>query len=147
TKAREIARLGAMDKARKKLRTRLFLGVALGMTGLTLIAYAFQFGFFENLEQQSVDMRFSLRGTQTTAKDVVVVSVDEPTFGDLRQRWPFNRTLHARLIDRICSGHPKVIAMDIEFSEYGTVAEDNALGNAIYHCNGKVALAAPVSTS
>ena len=115
------------------------------MTGLTLIAYAFHFGFFQGLELQSVDMRFSLRGTQSTGKNIVIVSVDPTTFSDLRQRWPFNRKLHAKIIDRICAAHPKVIAMDIVFDAIGTVEEDNALGTAIYNCNGKVALAAPVS--
>jgi adenylate cyclase len=130
-----------MDKRRKRLRTRLFLGVAFAMTGLSLIAYAFNFGFFEGLERQSIDMRFSLRGTGAVPKNLAVVSVDDLTFSDLKQRWPFNRTLHAKVIDRICAGHPAAIAMDIQFSEFGTNQEDNALGNAIYACKGKVALA------
>jgi adenylate cyclase len=130
-----------VDKRRKRLRTRLFLGVAFGMTGLTLIAYAFHFGFFEGLEQQSVDMRFSLRGAQSPPKNLAVVNVDDATFSSLAVRWPFNRTLHAKVIDRICAGHPAAIAMDIQFSEYATIREDNALGQAIYDCKGKVALA------
>ena len=63
-----------MDKRRKHLRTRLFLGVALGMTGLILIAYAFHFSFFEGLERQSIDMRFSLRGSQATPGNLAVVN-------------------------------------------------------------------------
>lgn len=130
-----------MDKRRRGLRTRLFLGVAFGMTGLVLVAYAFHFGFFEGLERQSIDMRFSLRGAEKPPKNLAVVTVDDRTFSDLAVRWPFNRALHAKVIDRICAGHPAAIAMDIQFSEYGTTAEDNALGQAIYQCNGKVALA------
>jgi adenylate cyclase len=130
-----------VDKRRQWLRTKLFLGVAIGATGLTLIAYAFHFGFFEGLEKQSIDMRFSMRGTTSTPTKLALVEVDADTFSGLRQRWPFNRTLHAKVIDRICAGHPKAIAMDIQFSDFATVQEDNALGNAIYQCNGKVALA------
>ena len=130
-----------MDKRRKRLRTRLFLGVAFGMTGLVLIAYAFHFGFFESLESQSVDMRFSLRGAKSQPKNLAIVTVDDRTFSDLAVRWPFNRKLHSKIIDRICAGHPAAIAMDIQFSEYGTVDEDNALGQALYDCKGKVALA------
>jgi adenylate cyclase len=128
-----------MDKRRRRLRTRLFLAVAFGMTGLTLLAYAFHFGFFEGLERQSIDMRFSLRGSEGTPKDVVVVKIDDVTFSDLpRVKWPYPRTLHAEVIDRICTGRPAAIAMDIQFSEYGTPAEDNALGTAAFHCHGKV---------
>jgi adenylate cyclase len=130
-----------VDKRRKRLRARLFLGVALAATGLSLIAYAFHFGFFENLERQSVDMRFSFRGSQGAPKDMAIVTVDDTTFSDLKQPWPFKRTLHAKVIDRICAGHPKAIAVDIQFSELTSVAADNALGTAIYNCNGKVALA------
>jgi adenylate cyclase len=130
-----------VDKRRRWLRTKLFLGVAIAATGLSLVAYAFHFGFFEGLERQSIDMRFTLRGSQGPPKDMVIVTVDDATFNDLKQPWPFNRTLHAKVIGRICAGHPKAIAMDIQFSELTSVAADNALGTAIYHCNGKVALA------
>jgi adenylate cyclase len=131
-----------MDKRRRRLRTRLFLGVALGMTGLSLIAYAFHFGFFEGLERTSIDMRFSLRGSEGAPKDVVVVKIDDTTFSDLPHvKWPYPRTLHAKVIDRICAGHPAAIAMDIQFSEYGTPVEDNALGTAAFNCHGKVIFA------
>jgi adenylate cyclase len=131
-----------VDKRRKRLRARLFLGVALAATGLSLIAYAFQFGFFENLERQSVDMRFSFRGNQGPPKDVAEVLIDATTFSDLPHvQWPYPRTLHAKVIDRICAGHPAAIAMDIQFSEYSSVAADNALGTAAYNCRGKVIFA------
>ena len=74
-----------MDKRRRWLRTRLFLGVAIAATGLSLLAYAFHFGFFENLERQSIDMRFSIRGSQGPPKDITIVTVDDKTFGDLKQ--------------------------------------------------------------
>jgi len=120
---------------------RLFLGMAFAMTGLSLIAYAFHFGFFESLERQSIDTRFSLRGSTGAPKNLAVVEIDAKTFSDLKRLWPFDRSLHAKLIDRICSGHPAAIAMDIQFSELGSVSGDNALGTSIYNCNGKVALA------
>jgi len=133
-----------VDKRRKYLRTRLFVGVALLATGLSLIAYAFHFGFFEGLEQQSIDMRFSIRGSEGPPKDVVLVNIDDQTFNDLGVVWPFNRTLHAKVIDRVCAGHPKAIAMDVQFSQPRTAVEDNALGQSIFDCNGKVALATTV---
>jgi len=130
-----------VDKRRKHLRTKLFLGVAFVATGLSLLAYAFHFGFFENLERQSIDTRFSIRGSLNPPRNLAILTVDDTTFNDLKQTWPFNRTLHAKVIDRVCAGHPKAIAMDIQFTEPRTAAEDNALGQAIYDCNGRVALA------
>ena len=131
-----------MDKRRRWLRTKLFLGVAFAATGLTLVAYAFHFGFFESLERQSIDTRFSIRGNRGAPKNVVLVTIDANTFSDLKNvRWPYPRQLHAKVIDRICAGHPKAIAMDIQFSEYGPVKGDNALGTSAYNCRGKVIFA------
>jgi adenylate cyclase len=131
-----------MDKRRQRLRTKLFLAVAFGATGLTLIAYVFHFGFFESLERQSIDMRYSIRGSQGPPKNVVMVTIDPTTFSDLKSyQWPYPRTLHAKVIDRICAGHPAAVAMDIQFSELSTVKADNALGTAAYNCHGKVVFA------
>src|SRR5215831_1020678 len=128
-----------MDK-RRRLRIRMFLGVAVVMTGLTLVAYAFHFAFFEGLEQQSIDMRFSLRGSERTPSNIVLVKIDDVTFSEINQRWPFNRTLQAQLIRRICSAQPKAIAIDIQFSEFATIPEDNALYLALKSCPNKVVL-------
>lgn len=128
-----------MDKRRKRLRTRLFLGVAFAMTGLTLVAYFLNFGFFESLERQSIDMRFSLRGSQGQPKNIELVLVDATTFSDLKNvRWPYPRTMQAEVINHICAGHPAAVAMDIQFSETTSARADNALGFAAYHCHGKV---------
>ena len=40
--------------------------------------------------------------------------------------------MHARLFEQIAKGKPKAIAFDIQFSEYASIAEDNALGNALF---------------
>ena len=48
--------------------------------------------------------------------------------------------MHARLLDQIAKGKPKAVPFDIQFSEYGTIAEDNALGNALFRHPGLVVL-------
>ena len=53
-----------MDKGRRHLRTRLFLGVGVVATGIMLLAFVFHFGFFEGLQRQWVDSNFSIRGKQ-----------------------------------------------------------------------------------
>ena len=124
------------------LRTRFFLLVAAGAIATATTAYLLHFRFLDNLERQTIDLRFSLRGDEAPPKGVVIVKVDDVTFSDHKQwRWPFDRKLHAELLDRICTGKPKAVAFDIQFSEYGSVTGDNALGNALYRCRGKTALA------
>ena len=45
------------------------------------------------------------------------MQIDDKTFGDLRLQWPFPRSVHGRVIDRIAADRPKVIAYDVQFSE------------------------------
>lgn len=106
-----------MDKRRKWLRTRLFIGVGVGTTALVLVAFFFHFDFFEGLQRQWVDTNFSIRGKQAAPKDVVLVAVDPPTFNQLGLRWPFPRDVHAKLLDTIRAGHPKAVAFDVQFTE------------------------------
>jgi adenylate cyclase len=123
------------------LRTRFFLLVAAGSIITATTAYALHFRFLDNLERQTIDLRFSIRGDRPPPKDVVIVKVDDVTFSELNVRWPFPRTLHARVLDQVRKGKPAAVAFDIQFSEYGSVKEDNALGEALYRNRGKTALA------
>ncbi|MGI8800694.1 MAG: CHASE2 domain-containing protein [Solirubrobacteraceae bacterium] len=87
-----------------------------GLTALVLIAYATD--LLHGQELNSVNARFSIRGTQPPAKDIVLVEVDDVTFSTLKDtQWPYPRQLHARVIDRISSDHPKGIGYDIQFTE------------------------------
>lgn len=122
----------------KRLRLILFLGVALGAVVATIVTYGFS--VLQDFESQTVDTRFTIRGDTGAPKDIVDVHVDDVTFSDMKVRWPFNRHLHAALLDRIRSAHPKAVVFDIQFSELGTAAEDNALGLAIQRASGKVSL-------
>lgn len=123
------------------LRTRFFLLVAAGSIITATTAYALHFRFLDNLERQTVDLRFSIRGDQPPPKDVVIVKVDDVTFSELNVRWPFPRTMHAKVLDQVRKGRPAAVAFDVQFSEYGSVKEDNALGEALYRNRGKTSLA------
>ncbi len=103
---------------------------------LAIVAYATS--LMRSLEQQSVDARFSVRGTQERPDDIVVVGVDDVTFDDLGVQWPFPRSLHARVIDRLRAAGAKVVAVDIQFTEETTPRQDNALIEAIGRMAGVV---------
>jgi adenylate cyclase len=115
------------------------------MTGLTLLAYFFHFGFFEGLERQSVDLRFSMRGSQGAPKDVVVVGIDAATLQDFNIRpQELRRSFYAKFLNRIHAANPKVVAIDIQFTsqsrgEKGPV-DDNALVTAVSRFPHRVVL-------
>ncbi len=98
-----------------RLRLALFLGVGLAVTGLGLITYGTN--LFRGLDLDTVDVRFSIRGEQDPPPDIVVVRIDDVSFDELNERWPFRRTVHARLIRKLKSEGAKVIAYDVQFSE------------------------------
>jgi CHASE2 domain-containing sensor protein len=86
---------------RRRRHTALFLGIGLAVSCLALIAY--EFHFFQRLELTTVDTRFSIRGDLPTPKDVVVVGVDDVTFGETNLQWPFARSVEARVIDHLAA--------------------------------------------
>jgi adenylate cyclase len=112
------------------------LVVIVAAAALVIAAYATN--LMRALELQSVDARFSVRGTQERPEEIVVVGVDDVTFDELGVQWPFPRRLHAQLIDRLRAAGAKVVAIDVQFTEPTTVRDDNALIEAIARQGGVV---------
>ncbi len=62
---------------------------------------------------------------------VVVVAIDEPSFAELRQQWPWPRSRHAALVDALNRAGAAVVAFDILFVEQADLADDSAFASAI----------------
>jgi CHASE2 domain-containing sensor protein len=67
-----------------------------------------------------------------------VVAVDAKTFDDLREQWPFPRSLHARAIRRLHAAGAREIVYDVQFTEPTAPREDLALYDAIADADGAV---------
>ncbi|MFL5872185.1 MAG: CHASE2 domain-containing protein [Solirubrobacterales bacterium] len=120
----------------RRRRELAMLAVVFAAATLAIVAYSTD--LMRALELQSVDARFSVRGTQERPDDIVVVGVDDITFSDLNQQWPFPRRLHARVIDRLREAGAKAIAVDIQFTEPSDPRDDNALIEAVGRSPGLV---------
>ena len=120
----------------RRARTIGLLAVAAISVGLGVLAYATD--LFRTLDLNTVDTRFSIRGTQERPDDIVVVGIDDRTFNALDRQWPFPRHLHGELIDRLSRAGAKVIAYDVQFSEPTEPKEDNALVLAVQRADGVV---------
>jgi adenylate cyclase len=125
-------------RSRQVRRARLLglLAVALVSVGLGVAAYATD--RLQTFDLNTVDTRFEIRGTQSRPDDIVVVKIDDTTFNQLDLQWPFPRSVHARLIDRLREGGAKVIAYDVQFTEPTVPKEDNALVRAVERADGVV---------
>jgi adenylate cyclase len=129
-------------------RRAALLAVALLASGLGVLAYATH--LLRRPEQQSIDVRFAIRGSQPhRLAPIALVAVDDQTFSDFNNRqlhaqWPFPRRYHARVIDALRRAGAKVIAFDVQFTEPTDEADDNALIEAVGRA-GNVVLATTVA--
>jgi serine/threonine-protein kinase len=88
------------------------LAIALLAAGAGLAAHAT--GLLAWLERPAVDARFSLRGSEGPAKDIVVVAVDSDSLGVL-PRHPFPRSLDARVVTALHAAGARLIVYDESF--------------------------------
>ena len=114
--------------------------LALGTSALVLLlVWAATFTRpWHALEFKTFDVLTSWAAPQRATFPVVILAIDEPTFQELQQHWPFPRSLHARLIERVHADGAAAIGMDVVFADPGDEGEDAALERA-------VATAAPVA--
>jgi adenylate cyclase len=125
---------------RKRRRIRAYLLGGVGLLAVTAGLLAYSADWFQRTELDSVDLRFSIRGDERPPSDLVVVGVDDNTFSDLGVQWPFPRSMHGKVIDRLSADGAKVIAYDVQFTEATKPKEDNALIDAVANA-GNVVLA------
>jgi adenylate cyclase len=115
------------------------LAVALAAGGLATLLY--ETGPLRRLELALYDARMTIARPALDTSRVVVVAIDPRTEEQLNVSFPFDRRLHARMIDRLSRAGVAVIAYDVEFDRPRTAAEDLALLDAIDRAHGKVVVA------
>lgn len=87
----------------------------------------------DHIESKTFDLRLHLRNAlkrQPVTNDITIVVIDEKSIAEIG-RWPWSRTVQAELIDRIAAGKPKVIGIDIMYSEAESPQADARLAAAI----------------
>lgn len=99
---------------------------------------------FGLIEARLYDLLSTIAPPRPPQWGAVVVAIDEPSFSEVGQRWPWSRELHARLVDRLRAAGAKVIAFDIIFSEPSGDEADQRLAAAL---GPEVVLAADTATT
>ena len=92
------------------------------------------------LEFKTFDVLTALTAPRRSTLPVVILAIDEPTFQELRQAWPFPRSVHAALLQRLHGEGAAAVGLDVVFADPTTEAEDAALARAIRE-TGPVVLA------
>jgi adenylate cyclase len=101
--------------------------MALSMSGLITLFFLFVDlsdpavvkNTLDLFEMKSLDLRFRLREALRPGKsdtDLAVIAIDEKSIREIG-RWPWSRAEMARLVKIVAEGKPRVIGLDILFSE------------------------------
>ncbi len=97
-----------------KKHPALFTGL-----GITILFFGFLFfriDFFDTLELKSYDLMMNFRSDPGVSNEVVIVDIDNDSIEKLG-RWPWPRSLLAKIINKINAGGPRVIGLNIILSE------------------------------
>jgi adenylate cyclase len=120
--------------------------LAAGFAAAALTVGLALLGALESSELGTFDRLFELRGPREPVTPIVIVTIDEDSFDELNISWPFPRTLHAQLIEKLSAGRPIAIGMDVLFPEPSSRGpeDDRALGAAVKKA-GNVVLGAAIT--
>ncbi len=98
------------------MSSALALALAAGIAVIYLLEDVTQINPLAYAEARLTDLRFRLRGPRVPSGEVVVVAIDSHSVAALG-RWPWPRSFHARLIDRLRQWGASTVAFDILFTE------------------------------
>ncbi|HKF66575.1 MAG TPA: adenylate/guanylate cyclase domain-containing protein [Vicinamibacterales bacterium] len=102
-------------KAKSSVDRRIYL-IAVGVVVLVFALYLWAPTFLKTVENKLYDLHFTLRGVRPPGDQVVIVAVDENSLSSLG-RWPWPRSMLARIVRTLNEAGARVIAIDILLSE------------------------------
>jgi len=98
------------------------------------------FGWLASIDNALQDQRSKIDGRPATG-EVILVDIDTRSLRAI-DVWPWPRSIHGALVDRLVADGAERIAFDIDFSSRSTEIEDRAFADALARSDGRVVLAA-----
>ena len=129
------------ERSRNRVKSWLVLNLLL----LSLVAALSMTYPVEELSRRLGDIYFRLRRPLPTSSSVALVLIDDLSLSRYG-RWPWPRSLLARLVRATAAQRPGAIGLDILLSEAEDARDDNDLGQAFREA-GNVVLAAKLGGS
>ena len=96
---------------------------------------------WQSLERRGFDALTVFTAPGESTQPIVLVAVNEESFEALKLRWPWPRSVHAQLLDRLAQGGAAVVAFDVLLADESDPKEDQAFADSIRRA-GSVVLAA-----
>ncbi len=123
---------------KQKSGKRVGITIALIVAVALSILYLSHARFFDVLEEKTLDMRFAMRGKIAPGPETVIAAIDEKSINRLG-RFPWSRSVWARVVDRLTEEGAAVVVFDVLFSEAENASSDGLLQQALRK-NGRVVL-------
>jgi adenylate cyclase len=117
---------------------KALVGLGIGLGVAMVLGGLWRLGVGEGWQMRLADLLFLPR---PVSDEIVIVAIDDKSLQEIG-RWPWDRSIHARLIDRI-GGHAAAIGLDVSFPEPGGEG-DKDLASAMKE-QGNVVVPATVS--
>ena len=113
----------------RRIGRKHLAGILAGVAVVVLV----QFGLLDAQEHWSLAQLFELRGSREPMPQIVIVTIDESTFTEMNEQWPFARARHAELLMQLAAGKPRLIGIDLIFDAPSSRGpkDDDAFGKAI----------------
>jgi adenylate cyclase len=117
------ARLARAKGDRRSLLRRFVTPTTLSVVTIAWVLGLFWFGapVLDVIELNLLDLRFRARGPITPLPTVVLAAIDERSLA-IEGRWPWRRSVIAKLVDKLSQEGARAICFDVQFSE----PDDNA---------------------
>lgn len=103
-----------------------------------LVATCGAAGLLAPLQSGLNDMMFRML-SRPASGDIVIVQIDPKSLAEV-DTWPWARSKHAALIDKLVGAGAEMVALDIDFSSPSRPAEDARLVEAVAAAKGRVVL-------
>src|SRR6185436_11825539 len=112
----------------------VLIALAVGL----LIVGLYTGGYLRFFASELEEARFSLVRSNPSPQ-IAIVAIDANSL-EQRPRWPWPRSWHAALVDRLVEAGAAQIVLDIDFSAASSPTEDAALADALRRAGERVIL-------
>ncbi len=86
-----------------------------------------QTGFWKLVDQKSFDVLSVLNPPRITETNILIVSIDDASFNDIQEFWPWRREMHGALLTRLKAAGAQLVVFDLIFSEPSAFGESDDL--------------------
>ncbi|MCC2651838.1 MAG: adenylate cyclase [Microvirga sp.] len=102
-----------------------------GLIAALLIPFVFFFQPMRLIEARLYDILSVIAPPAPDKWGAVIVAIDEPSIGEVGQRWPWSREIHGKLVESLRAAGAKVIAFDIVFADPSSEEADRAFAQVL----------------